>query len=397
MPTLDQKLQELKEQKLYRQLKTIQSEQDSEIIYQSKKYINFSSNNYLGLANHPELKEASIQATKKYGTSSGASRLITGSMSLHEELENKIASFKQTEAALLFNSGYHANIGIIPTIAKEGDFIFSDELNHASLIDGARLSKAETQIFRHNDLQDLQKKLEQNKDHQGEKLIITDSIFSMDGDASPLKEIIDLAKNHKAWILVDEAHATGIFGKQGRGLIEASGCDRSYEKLIQMGTLGKALGSFGAYVAGSKSLIDFLINKSRSFIYTTSLPPSVLAASLKAFELIETQAEKREILWNNISYFKKALIDIIEPSHSKKESLRLIESNNSPIFPLILGDEKETITISKKLFEQGLWVTAIRPPTVAKGSSRLRITLMATHCQKQLNQLIQALKLAYFS
>src|SRR3990167_5543633 len=298
-------LEQLQSKNLLRFLRTVESDQGPEIIFEGKKYINFSSNNYLGLANHPYLKQAAIEAVEKYGTGSGASRLITGSMSLHEELEKKIAAFKGTESALIFNSGTQANMGAIPALVGENDFIFSDELNHASLIDGYRLSKAKIEVYRHGDVGHVGALLAAppNKGvassaptqispidgrSQGSplRIIITDSIFSMDGDIAPLPEIMALAKKYDCLVYVDEAHGTGVFGKSGKGVVEHFGIDPKNHRLIQMGTLGKALGSFGAYIAGSKDLIDFLINKARTFIFSTSLPPAVLAASKAAIELI---------------------------------------------------------------------------------------------------------------
>ncbi|EKD42079.1 MAG: hypothetical protein ACD_73C00341G0001 [uncultured bacterium] len=381
---MQEALEALNQKGRLRTLKTIESDQGPVIVYKGKSYINFSSNNYLGLANHKKLMTASMKATQKYGTGSGASRLITGSMKLHEELEFALAQFKGTEAALVFNSGYHANIGLIPALMGKNDFIFSDELNHASLIDGCRLSQSRTKIYRHCDLNHLEKLLKKNT--PGKKLIITDSVFSMDGDLAPLPELLSLCEKFDASLLVDEAHATGIFGKKGCGLVEHFGLNPRHERLIQMGTLGKALGSFGAYICGAELLRDFLINKSRAFIYTTSLPPGVLAASKAALECVIKMPTLRQSLWKNVAFVKNSLQNIIPATGWQMGRCE------SPIIPIIIGPDKATMRLSENLFQKGLWVTGIRPPTVAEGMSRLRITLMGTHTRQHLKKLIGALK-----
>jgi 8-amino-7-oxononanoate synthase len=380
MHFLEKELESLHEAKLYRSLRTIHSDQDSLITTGDRQFINFSSNNYLGLANHPRLKEAAIAATERFGTGSGASRLITGSMQLHHELEKKLARFKGCEAALVFNSGYHANLGVLTSLLGEGDVVFSDELNHASIVDGCRLSRAKVQVYRHGDVGHLEELLTVGTGFppSGHRLIVTDSIFSMDGDAAPLKELAGLAERYDAWLMVDEAHATGVFGPTGKGLVEELlnvGATGRSPLLIQMGTLGKALGSFGAYVAGSRSLIEFLINKARPFIYTTALPPGVLAAALAAIEIVEQEPERCIRLWENVEY----LCSKIE------------EKRKSPIIPWVVGDSQKVLELSEQLFEAGLWVTAIRTPTVPRGTERLRITLMATHTREQIDQLVKAL------
>lgn len=369
-------LDSLREKNLLRSLKTVGNDQGPEVLHQGKTYLNFSSNNYLGLANHPELIQASVAATKKYGVGSGASRLITGSMQLHEELEQALARFKGTEAALVFNSGYHANMGIIPALVGKNDVVFSDELNHASLIDGARLSRAALKIYGHADMGKLAQALQQSRQSAvGSRLIVTDSVFSMDGDLAPLQQIMELAEQYDAWVFVDEAHATGVFGKKGRGLVEHFVIPSTHPRLIQMGTLGKALGSFGAYVCGSKELIEFFINRARTFIYTTSLPPAVLAAAIAALVLIQKDQSLKDQLWENIAYF----------------GARLKIKNSSPIFPIIIGEAAKTMEISQKLFEAGIWAQGIRPPTIPPGTARLRLTLMATHSRAQLDHCLDAL------
>ncbi|MDO8518618.1 MAG: 8-amino-7-oxononanoate synthase [Deltaproteobacteria bacterium] len=431
---LTEELKSLRDKGLYRLLKSVDGEQGPEVTFKGKSFLNFSSNNYLGLANHPALKKAASVAALKYGTGSGASRLITGSMSLHHELEEEIASFKGTESALLFNSGYHANIGIISSLMGEGDQIFSDELNHASLIDGCRLSKAGTTVYWHCDMKQLEQSLQNppqppfskgggtafsngkldlppvEKGGQGgfRRLIITDTVFSMDGDLCPLPEIMALAEKQDAMVLVDEAHATGVFGKKGRGVVEHFGIDSRHPRLIQMGTLGKALGSFGAYVCGPRELTEFLVNKARSFIYTTSLPPAVCAASLAAVRLVERDSSLKEKLWENIRYFGDHFKKSPQPPFFKGGGIQ--EGGNtqrgmnlppfekgglggfSPIFPVIIGDAKKTMELSEKLFEQGIWAQGIRPPTVKEGTARIRLTLMATHTKEHLDRCLTALQ-----
>ncbi len=380
---LENSLQNLKDKGLYRSLKTVEGPQDSEILVQGRRLINFSSNNYLGLAHHPVLINAAIEATRNYGTGSGASRLITGSMRVHEELEEAIATFKGAEKALLFNSGYHANIGVISSLMRDGGVIFSDSLNHASLIDGCRLSKAQVQVYRHNDRTHLQALLEEASQNNSRKLIITDTIFSMDGDLCLLPDIMNLAEKYKAFVLVDEAHATGVLGRRGRGAVEHFGVQSSHPYLIQMGTLGKALGSFGAYVVGSRDLIDWLINTARSFVYTTALPPGVAAASQAAIQLVSNDLSFKEKLWENVAYFNKKLRAITQFSDIPSVS---------PIFPIILGSAEKTMEASLSLFDKGIWIQGIRPPTVPEGTARLRLTLMSTHTRDQLDRCLEALK-----
>lgn len=392
--SLQIELENLKEKNLFRSLRQIDSSQENIVLLQGRECVNFSSNNYLGLANDTSLKSASIKATEAYGTGSGASRLVTGSMKSHHELEKKIAEFKQTEAALVFNSGYHANIGALSALLREGDLVFSDELNHASIIDGCKLSKATVKVYRHSDLLHLKRLLEEASQidlaNNSRRLIVTDSVFSMDGDLAPLKELMELAKNYDCGLMVDEAHATGVFGENGRGLVEEKLQSEDRKRLIQMGTLGKALGSFGAYIAGSRVLIDYLINKSRPFIYTTALPPGVMAASLAAIEVVQSKPEIRKKLWDNIEYFCNKSSKIGQ-SAKKKFFLNFPLRAVSPIVPLIIGDSKKALEISEKLFDKGLLVTAIRYPTVAHGTERLRITFMATHTKEQIDQLLEAL------
>ncbi len=372
-------LEQIKAAGLYRRLRRVDKDQGATLSMGGREVINFSSNNYLGIANHPNLAAAAKQAIDRYGCGSGASRLISGNMTLHEELENRLAEFKGTEAALVFNSGFQANTGVISTLAGESDAIFSDALNHASIIDGSRLARAKTFVYAHNDLGQLENELEQAESFR-RKLIVTESIFSMDGDEAPLTEIVELAEKHGAMVMVDEAHATGIFGAGGAGVVQKLGLGNRV--LVQMGTLGKALGGFGAYIAGSRGLRELLINRCRSFIFTTSLPPAVMAMAMAALDLVKREPERRQALWNNC--------------RSLKEGLRSLGfelgASESPILPLIIGDATECMRFSEKLLEGGVFAQGIRPPTIPPGTSRLRITLMATHTREQIERALAAFK-----
>jgi 8-amino-7-oxononanoate synthase len=326
------------------------------------------SNNYLGLADHPALIEASVRAVEQYGTSSGASRLVSGNMDLHEKLEQAIAGFKSTEAALLFNSGYAANTGIIPALVGRGDVIFSDRLNHASIIDGAILSRARLIRYPHNDYAALSALLENNS-CSGRALIVTDAVFSMDGDIARLNELVVLKKRYNAFLMVDDAHGSGVFGCRGRGVAEFQGVTEGID--IHMGTFGKALGSFGAYAVTSSEIRDLLINRARSFIFSTSLPPSVLAASLAALDVVQSPegAERRTRLAFNAEWLRSSLC----------KSGFSIPEGTSQIIPILIGTADTCMRFSELLLEEGIFVQAIRPPTVPNGSCRLRCTVMATH------------------
>jgi 8-amino-7-oxononanoate synthase len=380
-------LQEIRSQGKLRQLQEVQGPQGRVLIHEGKSYLNFSSNNYLGLANDPRLTEALIEGARHWGVGSGAARLVTGSMSPFHRLERALAEFKGTQAAMLFNSGYHANVGALSCLAGKGDAIFSDALNHASIIDGIRLSKAEKIVYHHNDVEDLRVKLRTLRSRLTKEallLIATESVFSMDGDLCPLKELADLANEFNAILYLDEAHATGVFGEKGSGLAEQiRNHPEISERLIQMGTLGKALGCFGAYIAASKACIDFLINRARTFIFTTALPPAVAEAALAALALVASEQERRTALWERVAQFKKEFSQKIPAIPLKAES---------PIIPIILGDAQRALDLSQWLKGQGFWVNAIRPPTVPEGTSRLRITLMATHTEADIRGLIAEIK-----
>lgn len=377
MSFLQTELQKLRDAGLYRQLRRVDGEQGPTLVLDGREVINFSSNNYLGIANHPALCAAAKQAIDRYGCGSGASRLISGNMTLHEELEAKLAQFKNTEAALVFSSGFQVNSGILSTLTGEGDVILSDSLNHASLIDGCRLSRAKTLVYGHCDLDQLEAALKQAAPAK-RKLIVTESIFSMDGDEAPLVRIVELAEKYGAAVMVDEAHGTGIYGASGAGVVAKLGLGARV--LVQMGTLGKALGGFGAYVAGSKELRELLINRCRSFIFTTALPPAVMAMAIAALDLVQREPERRERLRENVQALKSGL---------RRLNFSLPD-NDSPILPLIIGDASRCMEFSAALLDRGVFAQGIRPPTVPEGTSRLRITAMATHTDEQISRALAA-------
>ena len=369
-------LQALKSTSLYRRLRSVAGDQGPTLTVDGRAVLNFSSNNYLGLANHPALREAAIDAIARYGCGSGASRLISGNMTLHEELEIKLAQLKGTEASLVFNSGFQANTGIIPSLIGEGDVVFSDALNHASIIDGCRLSRAKIVVYQHCDVDQLEHGLK-HVPRSSRSLIVTESLFSMDGDEAPLKQIVELSEKYHAMTMVDEAHATGVYEPDGAGLVSRLGLGERV--LVQMGTLGKALGGFGAYVAGSAALRELLINRCRSFIFTTSLPPVVMAMGVAALELIKHEPERRRVLRDNCARVRDGLARL---GYSLGDS-------RSQILPLMIGDANECMSLSDRLLDRGVFAQGIRPPTVPPGTSRLRITLMATHTSDQIDRALE--------
>ena len=382
---LSQELKETKSNRLFRFMRTIEGTQKPVVRINRRDVILMCSNNYLGLADNRELMKTAIAAIRQYGVSAGASRLVSGNMTPHEQLEHDIAAFKKTGAALVFNSGYHANTGIISALAGKDTVVLSDELNHASIIDGIRLSRAALRIYKHRDttmvediLRSIARKGIRNKPAQ--TLIVTDSVFSMDGDIAPLKELVTLAEKYHALIMVDEAHATGVLGKNGRGAAEMLGVGSKIQ--IQMGTLGKALGSFGAYAAGSRVLADYLINKSRAFIFTTALPPAVCAVSSKAIDIVQKSPGLRKRLGENIVFLRNGLRKIGFP----------VSNDPTPIIPLLIGDAGKTMKLSSLLFERGIFVSGIRPPSVPRGTSRLRMTVTAAHTREMLEQVIDEMK-----
>ncbi|MEW6381560.1 MAG: 8-amino-7-oxononanoate synthase [bacterium] len=371
---LHQEISDLQKAGCYRRMKLIDSASGARISLHGREVINFSSNNYLGLASSGFLKQAAIQALTGFGAGSGASRLVSGNLTLHDELERKIADFKKTESALLFNCGYMANCGLISALCQREDVIFSDRFNHASIIDGILLSRARLVRYGHRDMDDLRRLLVRYGSSRGKRLIVTDSVFSMDGDLAPLREIVDLAAEFDASVMVDEAHATGVLGEHGRGAVEA--LDLEGEIDIQMGTLSKALGGFGAYVAGDSLLIDFLINQARPFIFTTALPPAVIAAALKALDIVENRPDLRDTLLRQADWFRKKL---------HEAGFNTLNSETY-IIPILAGENEKALSFSQKLLEEGIYAPAIRPPAVPKGTARLRLSLMATHTLADLEE-----------
>jgi len=374
----EEELLELEKQHLLRKPIIIESYQGAIITIDRRRMLLMCSNDYLGLSQHPALKEAAVAAMERYGFGSGASRLVSGTSLIHEELEHELTEFKKTEATILFNSGYAANTGVIPALAEKGDVIFSDRLNHASIIDGCRLSRASIRVYGHKDMNHLETLLKDHG-HHSRKLIITDGVFSMDGDIAPLPDLVELAEKYNALLMVDDAHATGVLGKGGRGTVEHFGMEGRIP--IQMGTLGKAFGSYGAYVSGSRDLIRFLINRTRSYIYSTALPPAVCAASLAALKIIKNDTARRERLWRNRERFATGL-----------KSLKIEYGNSeTPILPLMIGDTERAIKIGARLLESGIFVAAIRPPTVPEGTSRIRTTLMAGFSDHDIDMALAAI------
>lgn len=374
---LERQLAEIKSQNLYRTLQAVDCDQGPTIILEGRQVLNLSSNNYLGLANHPELKRAGKEALDRYGCGSGASRLISGNMTPHIELEERIARFKGTEAALLFNTGFMANLGIITALVGPGDVVYSDSLNHASIIDGCRLSRARISVYEHCDLDQLETGLK-SAPPAAHKLIVTESVFSMDGDVAPLAGIVQLAERYGAMVMVDEAHATGVLGPNGAGVVAAEGLGERV--MVQMGTLGKALGVFGAYVAGSAKLMELLINRSRSFIFTTSLPPVVLAMAYAAIDVVEAEQERRCALQRNSEQLRRGLAGLDY----------VLGNSTTQILPVVVGDERKCMGLAAFLLDQGFYAQGIRPPTVPPGTSRLRVTTMATHTDAQMMQTLEA-------
>jgi len=387
LQNIQKKLSDWDRQGLRRRLREIQSPQGRVIRHGDRDYLNFSSNNYLGLAEDPRLQEAFAKGMGEYGLGSGAARLVNGSLSPFHRLEEALARFKGTQGALLFNSGYQANVGALSCLVGEGDFVFSDELNHASLIDGIRLSKAHKIVFPHNGLDELKAGFQaaRKKARPGATfLVATESVFSMEGDLCPLRELMDRVREEGALLYLDEAHATGVFGEGGSGRAEEYRDHPAFaEHLIQLGTLGKALGCFGAYVAAPSVIIDYLINRARTFIYSTALPPGLATAVMESLRILKEQAYRRDVLWRRM--------ELLEEEMSKafpQGSLKV----HSPIVSVNLGSPVLALELSDYLLERGLWVSAIRPPTVPEGTSRLRITLMATHTEEDVRYLVKTLK-----
>jgi 8-amino-7-oxononanoate synthase len=381
--TLRDRLAALSEQGLLRELRRVDSPQGPHVEINAKTFLNFSSNDYLGLANHPALKGAALKAVEKFGAGAGAARLICGSLAPFHELEETLAVFKGTDAALTFSTGYTTALGTITAVAGKDDIIILDKLVHACIVDAAKLSGAKIRVFAHNDLNDLEDKLAWAKlqiaNRKSQILFVTESIFSMDGDAAPLREIVALKEKYGARLMLDEAHATGIFGKNGRGLADELGVSGRIE--IQMGTLGKALGASGGYICGSRTLIDFLVNRARSFIFSTAPVPAAVAAATAGIQLAQSAegGTKRRMLFTRI----KELNSKLKPQNSEFQSA---------IVPLIVGEETKAVELAAKLREQNIFVPAIRYPTVARGAARLRVTLTASHSSEDVSTLMRAME-----
>lgn len=395
---LQQRLTAIREQGLLRELRRVDSAQGPRIKIGGQELINFSSNDYLGLANHHVLKEAAVRVVEKFGAGAGASRLICGSLAPFHELEETLASFKGTDAALTFSTGYAAALGTITALLGKDDIIIVDKLVHACIVDAAKLSGAKLRVFAHNDLNDLEDILKwadtksRSQKPDATILIVTESVFSMDGDAAPLREIVALKEKHGAWLMVDEAHATGLYGVNRRGLAEASGVSDRIE--IQMGTLGKALGASGGYICGSRKLVDFLVNRARSFIFSTAPVPAAAAAALAAIRLVQSSEGEnlRAALWQNVNTLASGIRRLSNPSPPDQKNHNLIQEYAAAILPLIIGDEARTVQYANRLRERGIFIPAIRYPTVARGSSRLRITLTAAHATTEIPELLTVLE-----
>jgi glycine C-acetyltransferase len=369
----DTALRDLEKQGLRRQLVVVSGSQGPEVVIDGRRFLNFCSNNYLGLADDPRLVAAASESLRREGMGSGASRLVCGNMAAHRSLESSLARFKGTPAALAFSTGYMANIGIISSLMNREDIVFSDRLNHASIVDGILLSRAKCRRYPHGDMAALEEMLKAAAGFR-KRLIVTDAVFSMDGDIAPLDKIVALARRYGCLVMVDEAHALGVLGANGKGAVEHFGLEG--EVNIQMGTLSKAAGAFGAYCCGSEALIDFLVNKARSFIYTTGMPPAVAAASQRALEIMHEEPHRRRQLWEHTRDFRREV----------QRCGFDVSRSETPIIPIVVGEAALAVTFARRLFAKGIFVAAIRPPSVPQGTARLRLTLMATHTRWQLEQ-----------
>jgi 8-amino-7-oxononanoate synthase len=371
-------LSKIKEKGNYRTIKYLKPLSSTRILYKGKEYLNLCSNSYLSLHSHPEVIRAAKEAADEYGAGICSSRSVSGSIDLYEILEREIAAYKGYRKGLIFSNGYMANIGIISTLTHEGDVIFSDELNHSSLIDSMRLSRAKKVIFKHKDVDDLERKIN-NEKAKGKRFIVTESVFSMDGDIAPLADLHKLKERFEVYIIVDDAHGTGVFGKKGIGVEELHNLCGAMD--IHMATFGKSLGSFGAFVLSDEIIIDFLINRARTFMYTTALPPPALGAAHAALNLVQESSSFKDELWKNIDYLRNGL----------KESGFDLQDSFGPIVPIVVGEDKATVEMQEALLEKGLFLQAIRPPTVPEGTSRLRFTVVRGLTKDDMDYTIEAI------
>ncbi|HMG87680.1 MAG TPA: glycine C-acetyltransferase [Terracidiphilus sp.] len=378
-------LNDLRAKGTHFKLRILDDQQAPVCHYDGREVINLASNNYLGLANHPKLIEASLKATRELGVGSGAVRTIAGTMRIHMELEEKIARFKNAEACVVFQSGFAANAGTVSAILGKEDFILSDELNHASIIDGARLSRAKIKVFRHKDVAHCEELLKEIANEPGHKLVITDGVFSMDGDIGPVDKLAALAEKYGAIMMVDDAHASGVLGRNGRGSIDHFGMHGRVD--VQVGTLSKAIGALGGYVCGSKDLIDYLYHRARPFLFSTSHPPSVAATCIAAFDILEQEPERIDRLWKNTRYFQGEL---------KRAGFNIggvnTPATETPISPVIVGEGRAAMDFSRALFEEGVMGTGIAFPTVPEGKARIRLILTSEHTKEQLDRALETLE-----
>jgi len=374
-----EKLDALKDQDLFRQMNVVDGPQGRKITVKGKDVLNFCSNDYLGLASDPRLKDAAKQSLDKEGFGAGASRLVCGNLSAHRELEQQLARLKKTERAVVFSTGYMANVGIISGLFDRSDIIFCDRLNHASIIDGIVLSRATCRRYPHNDMAALEQMVKMAEGFR-QKVIITDTVFSMDGDIAPLPQIVQIARKYNCLVMVDEAHAAGVLGATGSGAVEHFGLEEKVD--IQMGTLSKAAGAFGAFCCGSEEMIDLLINRSRSLVYTTGMPPNVAAAALEGLKIIQDEPQRREKLMGLAARLRRGLGDL---GFNTGQS-------ETPIIPVVVKESKTALEFSARLFEHGIFVSAIRPPTVPPGTARLRITVTAAHTEEDVETLLNTME-----
>ncbi len=379
---LSDELAKLREQKLYQRLRILETEQLPVARFDGHQVINLSSNNYLGLATHPKLKKRAVEAIEHFGVGSGAVRTIAGTMSIHMALEEKIARFKNVEASVVFQSGFTANAGTVQALLTKDDIIISDELNHASIIDGCRLSRAEIKVFPHKDTNACEKILKEISGHKGRKLLITDGVFSMDGDIAPLPQLVELAEKYGCIMMIDDAHSSGVLGRNGRGTVDHFNLHGRVD--IQVGTLSKAIGALGGYICSTRDAIEFLYHRARPFLFSTSHPPSVAASCLAAFEVLEEEPQLIEKLWANTKFFKEGL---------KRLGFNTGMSE-TPITPLIVGDAALAHEFSRQLFQEGVFAQSLGFPTVPQGKARIRTIVTATHTQDELTHALQILEQA---